>query len=639
MAGREGYHWQPGEWAPSERQKQILDALVEGKGNAQIASQTGISLRTVRWHIEQLLGELGLHDRDALAEWWRRERSKDERVLLPPLVLLRRRPVHLIGLGVGLAAATVLALSLVSHPSPRNEREASRARLEAFVAELRERPAPTPGPSMPPDCEPSVSALPAVNLDQGDNRGAVVRLEWQASANPASVRACGELKLTDGATAAALADYDALTGGMTASAKVSPDGKLLAVMSTQNNMAPNSSRLRLMDIKTWSEIASFADTPLWTDHFAWSADSQRLYFAQDVYGNVYQDATGGWAAFTEAQVWEVDVAARSASLLLKLDYESFRSPTLSADGRTMYLLGFHTKRPGLHTSTFTLEGAPFLSVINLVSLKETARVEIPNLTMGRGDGKLNVPAVAFAETDGRYYIAHSDSNRVSVVDTRVMRLLPDVAPATKKAWYERLASSLSGLFLTNAEAKSAESNIRFAKLSPDGRYLFIAGFSIKEDGPYPAGKPMGLKGIDTRTMKVTYEEQGVDRFAFSHGGDLIFAIGYGWTYSADTGNQAVYSGGGLKVIDATSLRLLAHIEPDSRYEQMAMSADGRYLHLLKGTPERAEAMAAGRPCTTLCTMVDVVDAETLNLVASIPLSTQAVLICSLPWQRQPNCLD
>jgi len=637
MPRRQGNHWRRGEWTPSERQKQILGALLEGKGNAEISAETGLSVRTIRWHIEQLLGETGLQDRGALADWWRRQRSKDERVLLPPLVLLRRRPVHLIGLGVGLAAATVLALSLVSHPAPRNEREASRARLEAFVAELRERPVPTPGPSMPPDCEPSVGALPAMNLDQSDNRGAVVRLEWQASANPASVRACGELKLSDGATAAALAGYDALNGGMAASAKVSPDGKLLAVMSTQNNNVPNTNRLRLIDLESWSEIASFEDTPLWTPHFAWTSDSRSLYLTQDVYGDVYRDATGGWAAFTEAQVWVVDVSTRSARIVLKLDYESFRSPTVSADGKTMYLLGFRTKRPGLHTSTFTLEGLPFLTVIDLVSLEETARVEIPDLKMGHGDGPLNVPAVALSEQDGRYYIAHSDSDRVSVIDLRKMTLLPEPGGAGKKAWYKRLASSLRRLLAGTAEAKSADSNSRFARLSPDGRYLFTAGFTIKEDGAYPSGKPLGFKAIDTKTMKVAYQQEGVERFMFSQDGRLIFAIGYEWEYGPDTANRASYSGGGLKVIDGTSLRLISHIEPLNSYEQLALSADGRYLHLVRGTQERAKAQAVGHPCVTICTVVDVIDVETLQVIASTPLSTQVVLICSIPWQRQPSC--
>jgi len=75
MPSREGYHWNR-VWRPSPRQRQVLDLLVEGKTNAELAEALGISPAGVRWQISELLGETGLEDRQALGRWWVEERER-----------------------------------------------------------------------------------------------------------------------------------------------------------------------------------------------------------------------------------------------------------------------------------------------------------------------------------------------------------------------------------------------------------------------------------------------------------------------------------------------------------------------------------------------------------------------------------
>jgi DNA-binding NarL/FixJ family response regulator len=49
--------------APTAREREVLAELAQGRTNAEIARQLGISERTVRFHIENLFGRLGVENR------------------------------------------------------------------------------------------------------------------------------------------------------------------------------------------------------------------------------------------------------------------------------------------------------------------------------------------------------------------------------------------------------------------------------------------------------------------------------------------------------------------------------------------------------------------------------------------------
>ncbi len=105
----EGYH-RTRRWQPSGRQRQVLDALVQGFTNSEIAGQLGISADGVKWHVGELLAETGREDRQALARWWQHERdriSNEERpaTVLALAVLRRAWPAALL-----LGALAVVAL-------------------------------------------------------------------------------------------------------------------------------------------------------------------------------------------------------------------------------------------------------------------------------------------------------------------------------------------------------------------------------------------------------------------------------------------------------------------------------------------------------------------------------------------------
>ncbi|MHB8685540.1 MAG: helix-turn-helix domain-containing protein [Dehalococcoidia bacterium] len=63
--------------ALSERRRRILDGIVAGKTNPVLADELGLTLDGVKWHVSEMLGELGLSSRQELPGWWRSERAKE----------------------------------------------------------------------------------------------------------------------------------------------------------------------------------------------------------------------------------------------------------------------------------------------------------------------------------------------------------------------------------------------------------------------------------------------------------------------------------------------------------------------------------------------------------------------------------
>jgi len=57
------------QWTP--RQREVLDLLVRGKTNSEIAGALGISLDGAKWHVSEIITRLGVDSRDEAAEYWR----------------------------------------------------------------------------------------------------------------------------------------------------------------------------------------------------------------------------------------------------------------------------------------------------------------------------------------------------------------------------------------------------------------------------------------------------------------------------------------------------------------------------------------------------------------------------------------
>lgn len=63
----------------TERQREVLDLIVKGKSNGEIAELLGLSLDGVKWHMREILSKLGVESRTDAAEYWRRRNGLPSR--------------------------------------------------------------------------------------------------------------------------------------------------------------------------------------------------------------------------------------------------------------------------------------------------------------------------------------------------------------------------------------------------------------------------------------------------------------------------------------------------------------------------------------------------------------------------------
>ena len=131
--GRHAYNRGDRRWTPTQRQREVLDLLVEGKTNAEIAVRLGITVDGAKWHVGELLSQTGCEYRQALASWWREERGR--RSGLSAVAALLRGPPRLawpaIFVGLLVLAAVLIGPRLgdtggIAEPARSEERRVGK---------------------------------------------------------------------------------------------------------------------------------------------------------------------------------------------------------------------------------------------------------------------------------------------------------------------------------------------------------------------------------------------------------------------------------------------------------------------------------------------------------------------------------
>ena len=131
----------------------------------------------------------------------------------------------------------------------------------------------------------------------------------------------------------------------------------------------------------------------------------------------------------------------------------------------------------------------------------------------------------------------------------------------------RLLDGLTSIFVTKVEAKGAGFHTRQAGLNLDGSLLFVTGTDQTDEDP-EGTTPTGLRIIDTQTLKLVHQEEGIGKFVISDDGRYLFGTGFSSHFE---NHWAPQDGIGLKVLDLHTMHLAAHIEPDKAYLQLALS--------------------------------------------------------------------
>ena len=149
----------PAEW-------RILEELRHGGTNAEIAVRLGISPDTVKYHISNMLGKLGVDDRRQLAAWRpEAERRRLRALLAAPLGIgSMARPLAWVGTGaavlVGVAAVAVGLVVLGDYDDQPVVVPPAATQARESPATLSPTPQPSPAPT--PEASPSPEPNPVV---------------------------------------------------------------------------------------------------------------------------------------------------------------------------------------------------------------------------------------------------------------------------------------------------------------------------------------------------------------------------------------------------------------------------------------------------------------------------------------------
>ncbi len=163
------------EWTP--RQREVLDLLVRGRTNGEIAETLGVSLQGAKFHVSVILSKLQVTSREEAAEYWRHRNGLRTRFLrvgggaLSPLAL--RWAAGGAVAAVAVAAGLAIALAVLSNDDDGDEAGAPlpSTPTESAAATTTQTPTPlglasaTPGPVLTPF--PTVSNITQVSVPRG----------------------------------------------------------------------------------------------------------------------------------------------------------------------------------------------------------------------------------------------------------------------------------------------------------------------------------------------------------------------------------------------------------------------------------------------------------------------------------------
>lgn len=145
-------------WTP--RQREVLQLLLRGRTNAQIAETLGITLDGAKWHVREIITKLGVESREEAAEYWRAHNglrlrfSRAVRALVPASAWLKVAFASTVGVLVaGVAVATIIALHQPGEPI----RAATSSATET-LGQIATPVTPQPSVTEPPSTAPLTTA-------------------------------------------------------------------------------------------------------------------------------------------------------------------------------------------------------------------------------------------------------------------------------------------------------------------------------------------------------------------------------------------------------------------------------------------------------------------------------------------------
>jgi hypothetical protein len=200
---------------------------------------------------------------------------------------------------------------------------------------------------------------------------------------------------------------------------------------------------------------------------------------------------------------------------------------------------------------------------------------------------------------------------VTVVDLTRLAVERTFEPRPPASVGSRIGSWLLGLVVSRAEAKGGLNFRKQAIVSPDGARLYVTGAAgeMCEGQPYFAcieHVPVGLQVIDTKTLELLAEFDGVSEVALSPDGQWLLGTGWSYDYRDESAEWATEIGYGFTVIDAKTLKVVTHYAPPTAFTQLAVSPDSRFAYLVSTGPGYHDSMSNRGDCAEACYLLTVV---------------------------------
>jgi hypothetical protein len=442
-------------------------------------------------------------------------------------------------------------------------------------------------------------------VDYGERGG------WE-SGSPGAAR--GALVALDPVSGEELAWWPPLNSGQASSGVPSPDGRLLAWTWHQDQSSP----ALLSVIEPATRRVRFTLTePSDLGLLTWAPDGSVLYAVkEDVHpwpaGQPGANVRGG-------AIWAIDPEGGEARELAVVDHQIW---WLQASDSKLVALGFDSEQ----CCGIDIDGDPFVVTVDTATGEVGEPMPIPGLLVGQrfeeqGDARtqmnmLRYPDLAISPDGDRAYVAHADSDLVTVINL-VVGTRETVTPTRSQTLLGRLGSWLGGVFVSEASAKGGAYFRRQAEVSPDGRWLYVAGVEAQvceDDASFPCveNAPSGLRVIDTESMEVIAEQEGIGEIAFTADGSRILGWALAFDYRSD-GDRADLVPYGPYVLDAATHELIAEAATPLG-GHLVPSTDPRYAFTGLEGPGRQASLTNGGQCVEACTVIAVIDVETATVV-------------------------
>lgn len=569
-------------WQPSPRQRQVLDLMLEGMTNAEIARRLDISAAAVKWQVSELLSTTGLADRHALARWWReREHRPQSRGLLALLWPVRLRPQQVLGLAVTAGVVAVAAGLMLFGGSDGGLADDSHP-VGLDVGEER--------PPMTPTTQPDENDLAVLDA---------IVIEWQRWSSEAG--SWNSLVHRGGGSSQA-----ALSLGYGGAPIVSPDGRFAA-------HADRYGEVTVYDLGAWQAVLRVQTARNLFVH-AWTGDSTQVYGWRE---HCEQPAERGICpSGLQRDLWRIDIESGIAQMLVAFDFSavSLAIPR-QRDAVHAYALGVNTDICCAIDPT----GDPFIAVLDLENHEVTARVPLAGVLAGQYEesvagGDAFYPALLLTPDGSKLFLVDAAEDAVLVLDTQTFAIERRELQEKRSA-LRRFGDWLGSQLVGTAEAKGGGSFHRQAALKPDGRYLVIGGTNAQEVATGSGStrldsRPAGVSVIDTHDMTVVLRDKHASWFWLTADGRRLLTYG---SYYDETLGQDDLGGGiaatGLNIFDLDTLAIVGHLWPGEEVRLDAFSPDGRFAYVSSEGPGMAAARKTGLGCQQDCFRLNLLDLE------------------------------